>query len=267
MTTFKRSACPAKTLAAVALVMAAFVFLWSGQAQADPIPGLFNTGVDSNGALLSGGNSAIDNRTYPDGVDPHYTITYSNDPYYTGAAPSLQNPAGTVAINNWQAYLSGWYNYYLNTNSSWIAPVAYAAVPSQFMSFGNLTSFTYTTTFTLGPNLLPATAEITGKVAADDRVTISLNGHTVATVGTVYDATTKAWVNPWRVLTDFSIDQYFQPGLNTLTFQVTNYRGPTGLLVQMSGTAVDPPVPLPASLLLFGPGLAGLAAVRKRFHK
>jgi hypothetical protein len=40
---------------------------------AAPIPGLFNTGVDSGGNLL------------PDGaIDPHYTLVASDDPHFQG---------------------------------------------------------------------------------------------------------------------------------------------------------------------------------------
>ena len=48
--------------------------------------------------------------------------------------------------------------------------------------------------------------------------------------------------------------------------QATTTGGPT-LTFEYSNIVTADPVPLPATLLLFGPGLAGLAAIRRRFKK
>jgi hypothetical protein len=53
---------------------------------------------------------------------------------------------------------------------------------------------------------------------------------------------------------DFSISGGFVPGVNTLDFLVLNGAGPTGLRVEMIGTAV----PEPGGLMLFGVAAGGL---------
>jgi hypothetical protein len=85
------------------------------------------------------------------------------------------------------------------------------------------------------------------------------------------------WIEGLLGITDFLTDQSLPlelpafEGRLALDFRPTdNLSGPVTDFVFFDGLHVQPlaaPVPAPASLLLFAPGLAGLAAVRRRFKK
>ena len=105
-------------------------------------------------------------------------------------------------------------------NSFWIAP---GKILATNQPVGN---YDYQTTIDL-TGLDPATASITGNVAADDSVTILLNGVKKATIP----------LPGWTALLPFTISGDFVPGINKLDFAVPNIGGPTGLHVQLSGTA------------------------------
>jgi hypothetical protein len=62
---------------------------------------------------------------------------------------------------------------------------------------------------------------------------------------------------------------YLNAGANLFTLNFyENGRGSSGVdLYVPAGVTLGSPVPLPGALLLFGPGLVGLAAVRRRFKK
>lgn len=137
-----------------------------------------------------------------------------------------------------------------SATSNWISPAANAN-----QDFGNY-FYTYQTTFNLA-GLDPRTAELTGKLAADDDVTVYLNGERVLkSFGT------------WTSFANFSIDDDFVAGVNTLDFVVDNDgSGPTGLDVAISGTARSA-APEPATCsLLAGAGLVGVAGLLRRRGK
>ncbi|CAN5189173.1 hypothetical protein BH23VER1_BH23VER1_26650 [soil metagenome] len=171
------------------------------------IPGLFNTGVDENGDLLP-----------PSGtVDPHYTLTTSPDPTFTG--PDAVTLAPGFPVGPWIAE---------GPVSRWISP-------NQTGAEAEPGSYTYTTTFDLtGFNHL--TAQIEGEWATDDGGTdIILNG-----------------VNSFQSsggfggFTPFFLDFGFVEGVNTLEFVVNNggaTPNPTGLRVQMIGSVSVPDEP------------------------
>jgi hypothetical protein len=201
-----------------------------GQANADPITTLYSTGVDGSGNPL------------PDGsVDPHYTVTGGA---LAPNAYAIGNPGGVGWVGN-------------TATSQWISPD-----PS---TYGGLGPFTYTTTFSLA-GLNPATAQISGMWSTDDQAQMYLNGNLVVTSPSVF-------TGPWSYFAPFTITSGFQAGVNTLTFVVPNGtelgagpQGPTGMQVQMTGTANT--VPEPASLTLVGLGALSLAGYGwRRRHK
>jgi PEP-CTERM motif-containing protein len=169
------------------------------------------------------------------GVDDHYTIT----------AGPVASPV-VPGIGSAPAYLStslggGWVP---DTPAvSWISPSADAnqSFPAEY--------YTYQTTFTLA-GLDASTAQLSGTLAADDSVAVFLNGKQVLrSLGT------------WTQIADFSINQSFVSGLNTLDLVIHNSGGgPTGLDMAISGSA-NLATPEPSSYGLLAVGLLGLAAL------
>jgi hypothetical protein len=179
-----------------------------------PIPGLFNTGVDNNRALLA--NSAI---------DPHYRLVQRADGTASGSNafvvidtlfPILQ-PAGP-----WLA--SG-------PNSKWIGPMANQSAGSAAGDYRYRTSFDLT-------GLEPNTAVITLRMSSDNALAeVLLNG---ASTGLSYDGNFAAFSGT------LTINSGFIDGTNTLDFVVNNAgttANPTAVRVEfLSGTA-DPVLP------------------------
>jgi hypothetical protein len=176
-------------------------------ARADVITTLFNTGVDANRNLLSGGV-----------VDPHYLLISSPDLAFPG-------PNAFVVNNDGKGLVSG---PYLGNgpNSKWIAPSA--------DNFDNAVgNYDYRTTFDL-TGFDPATAQITGQWAVDNAgVDILLNG--------VSTQISRPGTLNFFNFSSFSINSGFRSGLNTLDFivfnQATGFPNPTALRVELSGTA------------------------------
>jgi hypothetical protein len=109
------------------------------------IADLFNTGVDAQGHLLEVG-----------AADPHYTLS--------GPQLPATSPQAMVTIPN-AAWNSGNEPF-----SRWIGP----ANGDVAVAGG---TYIYTTTFTIEAGVIPATAQITGYLFADDTdVTVYLNG-------------------------------------------------------------------------------------------
>ena len=166
------------------------------------------------GNLLSAGST-----------DPHYTLIASADPGSPGPAARVVNEG--FPIGPWMAN---------GPTSKWIAPMASQSTGS---AAGN---YTYRLSFDLG-GLQPGTASITGQWSSDNAGTsVLLNG---VPTGDANSGNFGAFV-------PFSISGGFVSGINTLDFVVNNAgdtANPTGLRVELSGTAeIEPPPGTPPSI-------------------
>lgn len=159
---------------------------------------VFGTGLTSTGVAAADG-----------AADPHYAL--------------VVNPDRTISGTTAYVVLSNAYPFPVwvpnRPTAKWIAPTA-----SQVTGNAN-GNYTYRTTFSL-QGFKPTTAALKGIVSADNAVTIVLNGNTIAT-----------GISTYSVLTPFTINSGFVAGTNTLDFIVYNGGGPTGLRVELSGTA------------------------------
>ena len=199
---------------------------------------LFNTGVDAGGTVV-----------------PHNTI---GDAHYTLTSVPAGSTTTTRAITSAGGFPIGpWLGD--NTDSRWIGPDN-DRTDSQYADddlTGPVGLYEYQTTFDL-TGLVPLTALISGRWSADDSGTdILLNGVSTGQTASNYFS--------W---TDFSLSDGFLPGINTITIIVNNSGGgPTGLRVEMSGTASASVPESGATVALFGLALVGLFGARRMMQK
>jgi uncharacterized delta-60 repeat protein len=136
-----------------------------GPDRRQPIPGLFNTGVDSAGTPLG---------------------LHAADPHYTLIAPSPVTGTAYVEIFG-GGLIPPWLGD--NTTSAWIRPLTMASAPGDY---------SYQTTFDLtGMDL--ATAKLTGRWATDNTGDIFLNGAKVGMSSGGFTSFT-----PFEITTDFA---------------------------------------------------------------
>jgi PEP-CTERM motif-containing protein len=221
-------------VAAAAVIAAGVGLIPSAQAASITV---FDTGVDAGGVSRSDGSTP----------DLHYTLNGGN----------LQTEVGTSTggfpIGPWLGD---------SNTSAWIGPLSTARFAG-----ANGATFDYQTTFNL-TGLNPATALISGRWSTDDQgVDILING--VSTGQTTPPSSYASW-------TSFIINSGFVPGLNTLDFLVFNANSdccgdpagtnPTGVRVEMAGTADLSAVPLPSTwtMMLAGLGIVAVLACRRR---
>jgi hypothetical protein len=169
------------------------------------IPGLFNTGVNNSGALLSAGS-----------VDSHWKLVQSADARFPGPNAIVVNEGYPIAAGVWVAN---------GPNSKWIAPQA-----SQ--RSGNAAGdYIYRLTFDLG-GFDPATVAVRLRVCGDDAIPeVRLNG---VPTGASYSGGFVAFSG------DLTIASGFLDGVNTLDVLVNNGGStvnPTGFRAEISGSA------------------------------
>ena len=207
---------------------------------------VFSTGLDNSGSFLPGGS-----------VDPHWTMTLGGSTAYVAVgATQAEHDAYNVPVG-WPLIPDWWTTSSL---AQWIAPIA------DVTSIKGSGEYDFQTTFTLA-GLLPGTAEIKGNWTADNATLgIFLNGVLVPN-------TTTTDLGGYKYLTSFDIKSGFVPGLNTLSFHVQNSAvgntypdpNPTGLIVEITGTAA--PVPEPGTMIAAGVGLALVVWAYRRRNK
>ena len=185
---------------------------------------IFNTGVDSTGTPL------------PDGTvgDPNYVLT--SVPGGSTTDIMVLTSAGGFPIGPWLGD---------DAISAWIGP------NNDSEADGPVGLYDYQTTFDLA-GVDPTTASLVGQWATDNEgVDILING--------VSTGNTAGGFSSWY---SFDISSGFVSGVNTLDFIVNNDGGPTGLRVELSGTADATPEPAPSLMLAIG--LAGLGVLKRR---
>ena len=169
-----------------------------------PIPGIFGTGVDANGALLADG-----------ATDTHYILAASADAGYPGPNAVVVNDVWPIApAGPWVAN---------GPSSKWIAPQA-----DQSGAVGNAQGdYTYQTTFNLtGYDVVKV--RVVGTLAVDNTITdVLINGVSTGITSPGFTS-----------YTPFTITTGLIAGNNTLDFKMNNAGtapGPTGLRVNLRG--------------------------------
>lgn len=212
------------------LLFAGFLMAASLSVMADPITSLHSTGQGvAEGA-----------------VDQNYHLT---------TAPGKFVGQTDAYVMNSNIFPLDGITWTPNSDSShWIGP---SAIQDQLTDGDGAGDYAYETTFDL-TGLDSRTAQIQGRWMTDNfGLDILING--LSTGITHYDGVLPCFA----YFSDFTISSGFVEGKNTLTFLVRNAPlddpskiNPTGLRVEMSGTAVA--VPEPATLVVLLGGLVGL---------
>ena len=172
-----------------------------------PMIGLFNTGVDNSGVLLTAGLP-----------DPHYILTQNGDPFY----PTPMNA---------ELYYNGAYMAD-GPSSRWISPDTNGTTHAALDAL-----YTYSTSFEIPTTIDPTLARIDGQWAMDNLgVDIRLNGVSLGIANN----------NQFTVWTPFVITNGFVLGSNNLEFVISNQppTGATALRIEMTGKGMtNLPVP------------------------
>jgi hypothetical protein len=224
------------------------------QALTVPIPDLFSTGVDANGQVL--GN---------DQPELHYFFAGPSAVPRVPDANGNPVPISSLKIRTFTQPNPGTYTSWSgnSSTSTWIG-ADNPTVPDEPTG-----SYEYTTNFTLTPDLDPSTASITAYVFGDDGIPdVFFNGIDTG----LQNFVPGTQLSPFQVPYQFDFTSGFQPGLNTIVWDITNTGGPSGLRVQIissveqngfnSGGGPPGDLPEPSSVALALVGIAALAWTR-----
>jgi hypothetical protein len=217
------------------LVLLPFIllsFLIASSALADTF--VLATGYSGGTALAQGA------------IDPNWTITGL-------AGYSSTYVLGPNVGTNWG--YGAWWNNSGPVNAQWIGASSWNIGSNTTAAVLPTAAYSFQTTFNLSSFTL-STVVISGQWAIDDAGTLLVNGHQVASQ--TYDASGSP-----TLFTVPTAD--LVAGQNTMTINMfQNDAVNDGTILYATVTGSPAPVPAPAALLLFGPGLAALALVRRR---
>jgi hypothetical protein len=219
--------------------------------------GLFNTGVDDSGNILT-----------PGVADTHYKIVASDNPVLglPLLAPYPTNPVSPTATA-YATFKSDSWNPNGN-GSSWISPFVKSVadggevLPSTAFDTNPYTPryYDYVLTFNLGTVSIDD-AFMQGQVQSDNAVSIFLNDAELVGQG---QPDTGAPNTPYfQSFSAFGTTNGFQAGDNTLRFRVTDYGVVTGLRV---GSLISSAIPEPGvwAMMIVGFGLVAGQIRRRR---
>jgi len=229
---------------------------WARAGTATNITGLYYSGVNNSGGLLSGGST-----------DPHWNVMYAST--NGGASTSTSNQGAAYVVSSsfidgaWTQNTSSaqWITAPGATNGSGTVNVGGDYLPGNGDPGANNGIFVYTLAFTItgtGGGTVNNAISISLTISSDDQYRIyvnpSGNGLTVPT-GTAAAAANNAWNNTTSVTLENGSggnngNSLFKIGVNYLTIVVENTNSLTG---SSSNTSVNP-----SGLLVYQVGSAAL---------
>jgi hypothetical protein len=243
---------------------AVFLVFAAGSASAASITGLYNTGVDSTGTILSNGSA-----------DTHYTLAVVNGQQsnHTDLTPGTSTPYASstgwpIGNDSANGTTGTWIGPGSNPVSSWLT---LSSTPGTSYDPTTAGEYIFTTTFSLNPATVNLnSASISGKWSADNYGTMKLNGNLISTIADPR-ATSAADGAAYDKWTSFSISGTtagFQPGTNVITFDVHNIAlssgNPFGVRAEFTSSISPVPEPETYAMLLAGLGLIGAAVKRRK---
>lgn len=228
--------------------------------------------VPAQGAVLSGlYNTGVSNTE--GAVDPNYTmysITSTTPPALVGPTYVLQNGSGYSGV-----FPDPYWATSGDLQTAWISPDGRNGDLDPY-SDGN---YIYQTSFNISGSLADISGLQLAGIWSADNIALGFNVNGDPMLAVDYGASVGSALTPEECAcnSDYSFDVFvpvadLREGTNTMYFDVTNFAqvggNPTGLYIEyntaQSGLVDPAPVPEPLTLSLFGAGLAGAVAIRRR---